>query len=110
MKLLLDENLSHKLVALLVDVFPDCVHVESVLKRGDTDTSVWEFAKASGYVIVSRDNDFRQRVFLLGSQPKVIWLETGNNRSAAVAKLLKDNKERIHQFVGQPEEGLLILP
>ncbi len=35
---------------------------------------LWEFAKQEYYIIVYKDNDFRQRSFLFGFPPKVIWL------------------------------------
>jgi len=59
-KLLFDENLSARLVELLAPEFPDSIHVEQVLGRGRSDAEVWEFARANGYVIASKDNDFRQ--------------------------------------------------
>ncbi len=61
MKLLFDENLSASLVELLTPEFPGSVHVEHVLGRGRSDAEVWEFARANGYAIASKDNDFRQR-------------------------------------------------
>ena len=65
MKLLFDENLSARLVELLASEFPGSVHVEQVLGRGRSDAEVWEFARANGYAIASKDNDFRQRAFQL---------------------------------------------
>jgi predicted nuclease of predicted toxin-antitoxin system len=41
--------------------------------RGATDTAVWEYAKVEGFVLVSKDNDFRQRSFQYGAPPKVVW-------------------------------------
>ena len=41
MKLLFDENLSHKLVRLLADLFPDSIHVRDVgLKAADDPLGV----------------------------------------------------------------------
>ena len=40
MKLLFDENLSHKLVRLLVDLFPDSVHVRDVGLKSADDSAV----------------------------------------------------------------------
>jgi len=42
--------------------------------RGATDAALWEYAKDHGFAIVSKDNDFRQRAFVYGAPPKVIWL------------------------------------
>lgn len=109
MKLLLDENISQRLVALLLPTFPDCTHIELVLERGGSDTGIWQYAKANGLMIVSKDNDFRQRAFVLGPPPKVIWLDVGNARTSAVATLLLANLERIERFWADPVEGLLVL-
>jgi len=42
MKLLFDENLSHRLVRLLTDVFPDSVHVRDVGLQAADDSEVLE--------------------------------------------------------------------
>jgi predicted nuclease of predicted toxin-antitoxin system len=47
MKLLFDENLSHKLVRLLEDLFPDSVHVRDVGLKSADDPLVWEYAKST---------------------------------------------------------------
>jgi predicted nuclease of predicted toxin-antitoxin system len=109
MKLLFDENLSAKLVNLLTSEFPDSSHVELLKLRGSTDTTLWELAKQQDYTIVSKDNDFRQRAFLLGPPPKVIWLSIGNSRTSEIVKILKQNSSTIQSFSEKVEEGLLIL-
>ena len=57
MKLLFDQNLSHKLVRLLADLFPDSLHVREVGLNAAGDPLVWDYAKAHGFVIVSKDSD-----------------------------------------------------
>lgn len=66
MKLLFDENLSHKLARLLADIFPDSVHVREVGLKAADDPVVWEYAKDNGLIIVSKDSDMHQRSFVLG--------------------------------------------
>ena len=109
MKLLLDENLSPRLVRSLSAKFPGISHIEVVGLRGSTDRVVWEFARDQDYAIVSKDNDFRQRSFLYGTPPKVIWLSIGNAGTDTVESLLHENRERIARFLSQAEEGLLVL-
>ncbi len=71
-----DENLSERLVNLLGGEFPDSKHVEQVLGRRRSDEDIWTYARSSGYVIVSKHNDFRQRAFLSGPPPKVnVWFQ-----------------------------------
>jgi len=71
-KLLLDENLSGRLVARLSRAYPGTQHVEAVGLRGKTDREVWDYAAAHDFVIASKDNDFRQLSFLYGAPPKVL--------------------------------------
>jgi predicted nuclease of predicted toxin-antitoxin system len=108
-KLLLDENLSPRLVDLLADEFPASTHPTRLGIRGTSDQSLWDFAKSHGYIIASKDSDFRQRVFLYGPPPKVIWLSVGNAGTSAIAELLRRQVHRIRQFAASAEEGLLVL-
>jgi len=109
MKLLLDENLSLKLVKFLQTDFPESNHIAFLDMQGSTDTQIWEFAKEEHYIIVSKDNDFRQRSFLVGFPPKVIWLSIGNSGINKIQKLLLDNFTAIEKFARNPSEGLLVL-
>ena len=59
MKLLLDENISAKLVKFLLDDFPESIHIDYLQMQGTTDSNIWEYAKANSYIIVLKNNDFR---------------------------------------------------
>jgi predicted nuclease of predicted toxin-antitoxin system len=97
-KLLFDQNLSHKLVRRLADLFPDCVHVRDVGLKAVGDPLVWEYAKNNGLMIVSKDSDFHQRSFLYGFPPKVIWVRLGNCSTADVERVLRINVDTIKAF------------
>jgi len=109
MKLLLDENISLKLVKFLQKDFPESSHISFLDMQGSTDTQIWEFAKQDGYIIVSKDNDFRQRSFLLGFPPKVIWLSIGNSGINEIRSLLLNNTAVVEDFFNDSNEGLLVL-
>lgn len=109
MKLLLDENLSPRIPALLADCYPGSSQIELLGLRGATDTAVWDYAKAEGYVLVSKDNDFRQRSFQYGAPPKVVWLCVGNASTRIILHLLRESLAEIERFVQQPEAALLVL-
>ncbi|MEQ1531572.1 MAG: DUF5615 family PIN-like protein, partial [Methylococcales bacterium] len=66
MKLLFDENLSPKMVAALVDVFPGSAHVDRVGLGGESDDAVWHYAKENGFMLVSKDSDFYDKSMLYG--------------------------------------------
>lgn len=98
MKFLFDENLSHKLVQLLADLFPDSVHVRDVGLKAADDPIVWEYAKRSDLMIVSKDSDMHQRSFVFGYPPKVVWVRLGNCSTSDVEKLLRRNFVAIKAF------------
>jgi predicted nuclease of predicted toxin-antitoxin system len=110
MKLLLDQNLSRKLVTHLETLYPKSVHVTSVLVDGAADRDIWLYAKENGFVIVTKDDDFHQISTLLGSPPKVVWIRLGNCRTADVASLLIDSFKVISAFYSDDEKALLAIP
>jgi predicted nuclease of predicted toxin-antitoxin system len=70
-KLLFDQNLSHKLVTRLADLYPGSDHVRNRgLKEAD-DGTIWAFAKREQFVIVTKDEDFHARSMLHGHSPKL---------------------------------------
>ncbi len=44
MKLLLDHNISPKLVRLLAEEFTDVVHVKALGMDADSDIDIWDYA------------------------------------------------------------------
>ena len=109
MKLLFDQNLSRKLVASLADVFPESTHVVFEQLDAVDDSVIWEFAKANGYTIVSKDADFRQLSFLYGHPPKTIWLRIGNAPTATAAEVLRSSVADISAFMDDLDGALLVL-
>ncbi len=109
MKLLFDQNLSPRLAPLLADLYRGSVHVQTLAMDRASDTELWEYAAANGFVIVSKDADFHQRSLLLGAPPKVIWLRMGNCTVAEAAALLRDRSIVIHRFQDDPDAAFLAL-
>jgi len=70
MKLLFDQNLSWRLPQKLADLYPDSRHIREVGMKESQDVDIWDYAKANGFVIVSKDLDFQQRSLLFGHPPK----------------------------------------
>jgi len=108
-KLLLDENLSPHLTELLSDLYPDSAHVHSCGLGSANDTEIWEYAKANGFTIVSKDSDFEEKSILLGSPPKIILLRTSNCTSKEVERLLRVALPIIRRFILEDEETCLVL-
>lgn len=109
MKLLFDQNLSPRLVRLLADVFPGSSHVRDLDLQSAADELIWERARCDGLVIVSKDEDFHQRSFLLGQPPKVIWVRLGNCSTDAIARLLTKRQLEIAAFEADSQASFLVL-
>jgi len=98
MKLLFDQNLSFKLCQRLADLFPGSSQARFArLDRAD-DRTLWNFAGANGYTIVSLDSDFVVLATLLGPPSNVIWLRCGNQPTEIIEMLLRDRAEAITAF------------
>lgn len=107
MKLLFDQNLSPWLCLALRDLFPDSVHVREVGLREAADAAIWDYAARHGFTIVSKDADFRQRSFLQGHPPKVIWVRPGNCSTKAIEKLLRNRVSEIEDFLADDQKSFL---
>jgi predicted nuclease of predicted toxin-antitoxin system len=109
MKLLLDENLSRRLVPFLQDAYPGTTQVVLAGLESADDAALWEYAKAHGFVIVTQDADFQERSLVLGSPPKVIWLRLLNPSKAQVLRALLDRQVLIQQSLLQESTHLVEL-
>lgn len=109
MKLLFDQNFSHKLPELLVDLFPGSAQVRSLDLGQADDRRIWDVAKAGNFAIVTLDADFAELAQLRGPPPEVIWLRCGNQPTRFVADLLKRHAAAVQAFGTDPEASCLEL-
>jgi predicted nuclease of predicted toxin-antitoxin system len=108
-KLLFDENLSHRLVEQVTDVYPGSIHVRDVGLLGAADTQIWEYAAEHGFLLASKDTDFYQRSLVFGAPPKVVWLRIGNAPKASIATMLRERYLQVRRFVDDAEATFLPL-
>lgn len=109
MKLLLDENLSDRVIDRIVDLYPGSEHVKTLGLINTDDAVIWEYAKVNEFLIVSKDSDFHQRSLLYGHPPKFIYLRVGNCPTSLIIQVLRDNFDTISQFESSETESLLVL-
>lgn len=81
---------------------------ESGLSAADDET-VWYHAQRDGFAIVTKDDDFRQRSFLQGFPPKVVWIRLGNCSTADVEKALRANVAEVTTFGADTQAALFVL-
>lgn len=109
MKLLLEENLSDRIIYRITDLYPNSEHIKTLPLINTDDTVIWEYAKANGFVIVSKDSDFHQRSLLYGHPPKIIYLRIGNSPTSKITQILRFNFDTIIQFEDSEAESILVL-
>ena len=97
MKLLLDENLSRRIIPFLQSTFPGSTQVALLGLEGASDSEIWQYAKDNGFVIVSRDSDFQERSLVAGHPPQVVWLKIPNHSKTVVLNILLDHSKEIEQ-------------
>jgi predicted nuclease of predicted toxin-antitoxin system len=60
-------------------------------------------------MIVSKDSDFRQRSFVFGFPPKVIWVQLGNCTTSEVEQVIRNDFDVIKTFYEDTEAAFLVL-
>jgi predicted nuclease of predicted toxin-antitoxin system len=108
-RLLLDQNLSPRLVNVLTELYPGLTHVREVGLQAADDDTVWRYAVTHGFAIVSKDADFHERSFLIGHPPKVIWIRRGNCSTDEIAALLRNHHAEMLAFELDEEGSFLAL-
>lgn len=108
MKLLLDANLSWRMIPALKTHFDDCFHVDQIgLRVPSKDKEIWEYAKTMNLVIVTNDEDFIDLMNIAGFPPKVVLLKTGNQSKETIIDLLIFHKDQIRSFYDTSNSGVL---
>jgi len=108
-KVLIDQNLSFRLVDVLSSRFPGSCHVRDVGLSGDDDERIWQLAKDEGFVIVTKDNDFLARALVRGHPPQIVQIRIGNASTRQIAELLRMRADDIAQFVAENVESVFML-
>ena len=95
MKLLFDQNLSHRLVEKLADLFPGSEHVRSLGLAEADDLTIWNHAITHGFVIVTQDEDYAEWNALRGSPPKIVWIRCGNAPTHVIEHKIRGAAEKL---------------
>lgn len=109
MKLLLDENLSRRIVPQLQSNYPGTSHVGLLGLERAEDREIWNFARAKGFIVVTKDDDFQGLVTLEGPPPKVIRLRMGNCGNQQVVEALSRNAAAIESTLADRDIGIVEL-
>ena len=103
MRILFDQNLSHRLLTALEDLFPDSLHVRLQGQAEADDLTIWNYAKEDNLVIVTQDSDYSDWNKLRGAPPKIIWLRCGNASVDLVHTKIRNAAGRIQMLESDPD-------
>jgi len=78
LKLLLDENLSRRLLPALQARFPGSSQVTLLGLQSASDAALCEYAAEHGYVLCSKDDEFHRLVAARGYRPRLVHVALGN--------------------------------
>ena len=102
MRLLFDQNLSHRLLPALEDLFPDSLHVRLLDLAEADDLEIWNYAKDHQLIIVTQDSDYADWNKLRGAPPKIVWLRCGNTTVDQMQSKLRNAVARIQELDSDP--------
>jgi predicted nuclease of predicted toxin-antitoxin system len=95
LKLLFDQNLSHRLPAIFAHAFPGSSQVRLLGLDTADDRTIWKYAAEHDFCIVTLDGDFAELSGLSGHPPKVVWLRCGNRPTAFIERLIREHSLRV---------------
>lgn len=108
MKLLLDQNLSPRLVVALADIYPESMHVKQLGMDLAPDHEILDFARENGFILVSKDSDFMDPQLIRGQVAKTIWIRRGNCTTTEIETILRRQAAAIQHLAESNELSLLM--
>lgn len=110
MAILLDQNISYRLLGRIAHEFPDAAHVRLLGLTDYHDFQIYMHARREGFeAVLTLDEDFSLLQLEHGTPPKVIWLRTGNCSTSELANIVNINASLIHAFLDDAEHDCLEL-
>ncbi|MDI9364904.1 MAG: DUF5615 family PIN-like protein [Flavobacterium sp.] len=99
MKLLFDQNTSHRVVGKLLNDFTEAKYMRYFIMQYATDIEIWHFAKQHEFTLITFGAGFNNFVTLKSHLPKVIWWLLGNTLLQTLVEKIKAFKSIITLFV-----------
>ncbi|MCE7058911.1 DUF5615 family PIN-like protein [Dyadobacter sp. CY343] len=104
MKLLIDQNISHRIVQQIGDVFTSIYHIRDFNLINADDHEIFISARQNVFdAVITIDDDFVKLLNLFSSPPKIIWVRTGNCSTWALSEILISKFDSIKLFVASEE-------
>jgi predicted nuclease of predicted toxin-antitoxin system len=100
MKVLIDQNISHRIITVISFLFDELAHVKTLGWLDWDDHGIFMAARRLQYdAVMTLDEDFNKLLLQHGTPPKIIWLKTGNCSTKRLAEVIISNKDIIERFL-----------
>lgn len=80
----MDAQLPPGLARFIKEQGYDAETVREVGLREAEDSAIWDYARAGGLILLTKDEDFAERTFRTEDGPQIIWLRIGNCTNSAL--------------------------
>jgi predicted nuclease of predicted toxin-antitoxin system len=89
MTIWIDAQLSPAIATWITNTFGvTAIALRDIGMRDAEDQEIFELAKAQEAIIMTKDRDFVDLLYRLGSPPQIIWLTCGNTSNAGLQEIL----------------------
>jgi predicted nuclease of predicted toxin-antitoxin system len=103
MRFLIDAQLPPALARLLESQGHIAEHVDEIGLRHAEDSHIWAYATSHQSIIITKDEDFAQRMRQAKSSPVIVWLRIGNTSRRALLEWFEPLLPQIETLISQGE-------
>jgi predicted nuclease of predicted toxin-antitoxin system len=102
MRFIVDAQLPPALARWLADKGHEAEHVFDRGMASAEDAEIWSHALDAGAVVISKDEDFPNRLLFEGEGPTIVWVRLGNTRKRV---LLASFDAKLEEIIERLEAG-----
>lgn len=100
MRILIDQNISFRLIPKINHLFSEVEHVRSLGLTDAADITIFRQARLLNYDgILTLDEDFENIIIENSPPPKILWLRVRNCSTNHLAEIIVNKTEVIHGFL-----------
>jgi predicted nuclease of predicted toxin-antitoxin system len=108
MKILVDQNISFRILPLLTNELPSFEHIKFNHLENSNDYDIFMYARQHHFdAIVTLDEDFNSLQLLHGIPPKIIWLRGNNVKTKHLSEVINQNVQCILSFLEDEDTDCL---
>lgn len=99
MKLLIDQNISHRIIDSISDVYPNSIHVTELDLENSSDEAIWKYALINEFTLLTTDSETCSRNVISKESPKIICIQSDVVTTTKVEWTLRVNQKTIADFI-----------